>query len=67
MVCMVAKQTRDEVVRVVRENSPRPTELLKLLESRMSYRDVQDALAELLETGEVTLDSDRRLIVKSAA
>ncbi len=67
MVCMVTQETRDEVVGMVRKHSPRPTELLKLLEERMSYREVQDALAELLESGEITLDSERRLIAKPLA
>jgi hypothetical protein len=67
MVCMLAKETRDEVIRMIRDNSPSPTELLKLLESRLSYREIQEALAELLESGEILLDSDRRLSVKSRA
>ena len=65
MVCMVEREIRDRVLELVRRDSPRPTELLKTLESQMSYSDVQDVISELLDSGEVVLDSERRLHVKA--
>jgi|HubBroStandDraft_6_1064221.scaffolds.fasta_scaffold647990_2 hypothetical protein len=67
MVCMVEPQVRERVLGVIREHSPLPTELVELLNKEMSYREVQDALSELLESGEVTLESNLHLRVKPLA
>lgn len=67
MVCMVAPETRNEVLRMVQEHSPRPTELLKLLSAKLSYDEIQDALSELLDSGEVVLNSDRHLNLRTRA
>jgi hypothetical protein len=67
MVCMLERETLERVLELVRRDSPRPTELLKALESQMSYSDLQDAISELLDSGEVVLDSERRLRIKSNA
>jgi len=67
MVCMVEPQVRERVLRAIKEHSPLPTELVELLNKEMSYREVQDALSELIESGEVTLDSNLHLHVKVRA
>lgn len=64
MVYAVTPALRDRVMDEVRSISPRPTELLELLRNDFSYRDVQDAVSELLENGDVVLDSERRLRVR---
>ena len=45
----------------VRDLSPQPTELLHRLETKLSYREVQDALADLLRHDSIELGSDQRL------
>jgi hypothetical protein len=67
MVCMLAKETRTEVLRIIQEHSPRPTELLKLLSPKLSYDEIQDALSELLDSGEVVLNSERHLCLRTKA
>jgi len=67
MVCMVEPQIRERVLAKIREHSPLPTELVGLLKNEMSYRDVQDVLSELIESGDVTLDSDLHLHIKPLA
>jgi len=67
MVCMVEPQIRERVLAQIRERSPLPTELVGLLENDMSYREVQDVLSELIESGEVILDSDLHLHIKPLA
>jgi hypothetical protein len=67
MVCMVEPQIREQVLAKIREYSPLPTELVGLLKNEMSYRDVQDVLSELIESGQVILDSDLRLHIKPLA
>lgn len=66
MVCMTDTETRRRVVRLVAERSPRPTELLQLLQD-LSYSEVQDVIAELLDSGQIELDAERRLRTKKAA
>jgi hypothetical protein len=61
MIYAVTPAVRDRVLKVVREGSPRPTELLDLLQKEFSYRDVEDALSELLDSGQIVLGSDRHL------
>jgi hypothetical protein len=61
MIYTVTPALRNRVLAEVRDRSPRPTELLELLHNQFSYRDVQDALSELLENGRLILDSERRL------
>jgi hypothetical protein len=56
---MVEPQVRERVLGVIREHSPLPIEI-ELLNKEMSYREVQDALSELLE-------SNLHLRVKSLA
>lgn len=67
MVCVVESQLRERVLKVIEERSPLPTELVELLREKMSYREIQDALSELLESGEVALDSHLHLRIKSRA
>jgi hypothetical protein len=64
---MTEPQIRERVLAEIREHSPLPTELVGQLRNEMSYRDVQDVVSELIESGEVTLDSDLRLHVKRLA
>ena len=64
MVCMVEPQIRGVVLEAIRGSSPRPTDLIALLSDQMSYRDVQDALSELIESGQVELDSSLHLRIK---
>jgi len=64
---MVERQVRERVLRVIREHSPLPTELVELLSKEMSYREVQDILSELIESGEVNLDSNLHLQIKPLA
>jgi hypothetical protein len=64
---MVAKETRTEVMRIIQEHSPRPTELLRLLSPKLSYEEIQDVLSELLDSGEVVLNSERHLSVRTQA
>ena len=66
MICMVPPKVRDRVLSAVQEHSPRPTELLDLL-SELSYGEVQDALSQLLDEGEVDLTSDRHLKPRRSA
>ena len=67
MVWMVHQEIIDRVLEQVQKDSPRPIELLTVLESQMSYRDVQDAISELLDSDKVILDSDRKLHINSQA
>ncbi len=62
-MCMVRADITRRVLEVIRQQSPRPMQLMELLEPALRYRDIQDALLELLESGTVTLSSDRRLSV----
>lgn len=52
---------RQVVTDAIREQEPKPTQLLALLSSQVSYGKIQDILSELLESGTVELGSDRRL------
>jgi hypothetical protein len=54
-----AAKTR--VLAVVRDQQPRPTELLDLLQAELAYSSVQRARSELLDAGELELSSDRHL------
>lgn len=47
----------------VRERHLRPTELLELLYSELSYSDIQDAVSELLDSGDLELSPDRHLLI----
>ncbi len=67
MVCMAEPQIRERVLAEIREHSPLPTELVGLLKNEMSYRDVQDVVSELIESGKVSLDSSLHLHVKRIA
>jgi hypothetical protein len=52
----------------IEKQSPKPTELLEILASQLSYTEIQDAVGELLDTGTAKLTADRRLrAVHSAA
>jgi hypothetical protein len=66
MVCMTENETRRRVLQLISERSPRPTELLELFQD-LSYSEVQDIVAELLDYGQVELDAERRLRTKRAA
>jgi hypothetical protein len=67
MTCMAEPQIRERVLAEIRQHSPLPTELVGLLKSEVSYRDVQDVLSELIESGDVILDSDLHLHIKLLA
>ena len=67
MIYAVTPAVRNRILTMVREHTPRPTELLTLLQHELSYRDVQDALSELLDNGEIVLDSERHLRVPPVA
>jgi len=67
MVCMVQPEIREVLLNVIRDKSPLPTELIRQLSDQMSYRDVQDALSELIESGEVELGSSLHLRIKGRA
>jgi hypothetical protein len=56
-----APNPRQVVTDAIREQEPKPTQLLALLSSQLSYGKIQDILSELLELGTVELGSDRRL------
>jgi hypothetical protein len=49
------------VLSEVRDLSPQPTELLQRLEMKLSYREVQDALTDLISHDSVELGPDQRL------
>jgi hypothetical protein len=66
MVCMTEQAIRQRIARLIADNSPRPTELLKMAND-LSYGEVQDVIAELLDSGQVELDVDRRLKSKRPA
>jgi hypothetical protein len=67
MVCMAEPHIHESIVKVIREESPLPTELIKRFSREMSYRQVQDILSDLIGSGEVELDSDLHLRIKSRA
>lgn len=67
MVCMVATNAHELLLEVIRELSPLPTELIARLSGRLSYQQVQDTLADLMESGDVQLDSSLHLRVTSRA
>jgi hypothetical protein len=67
MSVTASPQAKDTILEIVRKQSPRPTELLELLQATLSYREVQDTLALLLDTGEIEMGSDRRLRVPQVA
>jgi hypothetical protein len=68
MTSSVSADIKNRLLDLVRTKSPRPTELLTLLlKNDVSYSDVQDALALLLDSGEIEMDADRRLHIPPAA
>lgn len=66
MPYMVEPRVKEAVLAKIEEQRLRPTELLDLLQKSYSYREIQDALGALLESGEVELGDDRRLKAKLA-
>ncbi len=52
----------EAVLKRIRESSLKPTGLLADLGSEYSYMEIQDALSDLLEKGEVTLTSELFLV-----
>jgi transposase InsO family protein len=56
--------SREAVLRRIRRSPLKPTGLLSDLGSDYSYTEIQDALSDLLESGDVILTSD--LILKPA-
>jgi hypothetical protein len=67
MTSSVSSDTKNLVLDLVRTNSPRPSELLEQLHDTLSYHDVQDALAVLLDSGQIEMGPDRRLHVPQVA
>jgi hypothetical protein len=67
MVCMVEQSILQSVEAAIGEHSPKPTELLDILHDKYSYTEIQEAVAELLDSGRVLLDTQRHLKVKQAA
>jgi hypothetical protein len=67
MVCMVESPIHEKVLEVIRAKSPLPTDLIRCFSDEMSYREVQDILAELIESGEVELDSSLHLRINPRA
>ncbi len=57
----VDPQQLENVLRIITERNPQPTELLEILGSELSYTEIQDAVGELLDAGTVELGADRRL------
>jgi hypothetical protein len=55
------------VLQLISSKSPRPTELLQLLKEELSYREIQDAVRALLDSGYIELGSDRQLRVTKIA
>jgi len=67
MACMATENACRLVAEQIAQHSPRPTDLLTLLDGQLSYSEIQEALAELLHSGEIVLDSERHLRIKEAA
>jgi hypothetical protein len=61
MASTVQSKAKQMILSEVRDLSPQPTELLHRLETKLSYREVQDALADLLRHDSIELGSDQRL------
>jgi predicted transcriptional regulator len=66
MVCMTEHQMCQRIVALIDKHSPRPTELLQLAND-LPYAVIQDVIAELLDSGQIELDADRRLRTRRAA
>jgi len=55
-------RTRELVLNLVRQKALQPTEILsKLKEEQLTFNQIQDALAILLDKGIIEMHSDRRL------
>lgn len=67
MASMVTANVHQIVAQQIAQHAPRPTDLLTLLQGQFTYADIQDAVAELLDSGEVILDADQHLRIKNAA
>lgn len=67
MACMTPVDAKAMVLDKIAENSPQPTELLRLLKEELSYREIQRALRMLLDSGEVALTPERRLTARNRA
>jgi len=66
MVCMTEREICKRVLALIDKNSPRPTELLEIAKD-LSYSEIQDVIAELLDSGQIELDADRRLRSRKSA
>ena len=67
MSCMVSNNASRLVAEKIAQHSPLPTDLLALLEGQLSYGEIQDAIADLLDHDQIVLDADRHLRMKNAA
>ncbi|MFY9645032.1 MAG: hypothetical protein WAK29_07625 [Terriglobales bacterium] len=63
---MTEYQSCQRILALIDKRSPRPTELLQLAND-LPYGEIQDVIAELLDSGQIELDADRRLKTKKSA
>jgi hypothetical protein len=65
---MAPAAAKQVVLAAIEQHIPRPTDLLEILATQLSYTEIQDAVSELLEVGTIELTSNRRLrVVKAVA
>jgi hypothetical protein len=57
MASFAVPATREAVLRLIQQSPLKPTRLLTDLGSEYSYTQIQDAVSDLLEDGEVVLTS----------
>jgi hypothetical protein len=61
-------RTRELILDLVKEEALQPTEILtKLMAKQLTFNQIQDALAILLDKGIIEMHSDRRLHISQVA
>ncbi len=61
-------RTRELILDLVRQEALQPTEILsKLMAKQLTFNQIQDALAILLDKGIIEMHSDRRLHISQVA
>jgi len=57
----ISSETKEVLRTLIQEKRPTPTQLMEELQNKLPYRDIRDALALMLDEGEVRMSADRSL------
>ena len=61
MTTFISPETKETLRALIERKQPTPTQLMEELQDKLPYRDVRDALALMLDEGEVRMSADRSL------